>query len=95
MLITETRNPPFRKKPCVLRHRARPFYDKRGAVVGAIEVIRDITEWRQAEEGLKHREELLETFVDNTPATAVMCDNEMRWSAYSRRCQVNVMPAIK
>lgn len=86
VLITETRNPPFRKKPCVLRHRAQPVYGSDGAVIGAVEVIRDITVWRLAEERLKNREELLRICVDHTPATVVMCDKDMRWQAYSRRC---------
>ena len=86
LLVAETHNPPFKKKPCALRHRARPLYDHHGTIIGAIEVIRDVTAWRTAEEKLKNREELLRAFVDNTPASAVMCDKDMRWLAYSRRC---------
>ena len=86
ILISETHNPPFSKKPCVLWHRAQPLFDRSGTVIGAVEVIRDITAWRQAEENLKNREELLRICVDNTPATVVLCDKDMRWLAYSRRC---------
>ena len=86
VFVSESQNPTFSDKPCVLQHSARPLLSRGGALIGAVEVIRDITKWRQAEQRLKSREELLRTFLDNTPASVVMCDKDMRWMAYSRRC---------
>lgn len=59
ILISETRNPACRADPCVLRHRVRPLYNSGGAVVGAVDIVCDITPWRQIEEQLQEREALL------------------------------------
>jgi len=43
-------------KTCILWGMAAPLYNNEGAIVGAIESIRDITERRQAEEALRESE---------------------------------------
>ncbi|MEQ8181044.1 MAG: PAS domain S-box protein [Smithellaceae bacterium] len=55
VLIAET-NAPVRGVPHALWVKARPLYDSRGNVVGAIESIRDITDVKRAEKALKNRE---------------------------------------
>ncbi len=44
--------------------KASPLRDREGRIVGAIESIRDITEWKQAEESLKKNEEQFRTLVE-------------------------------
>ena len=39
----------------------------------------------QTEQALQHSESLLRIFVENAPVSVVMCDNQMRWLAYSRQ----------
>lgn len=46
---------------------ARPLYDSSGKVVGAVESIRDITERRLAQRGLRQSEAIIRTFFDNAP----------------------------
>ena len=70
----------------MLRHRARPLYNRGGAIIGAVEVIQDITQGGLVEERRISQENLLRAFIDNSPASVVMCDKDMRWLAYSRRC---------
>jgi PAS domain S-box-containing protein len=43
----------------VLWLKASPFYDRDGRITGAIESIRDVTEWRRLEEELRHNYDLL------------------------------------
>ena len=66
-LVSETRNPPFRKKPSLFWNSARPLFNAGGDMIGAIEVIRDITERMEAEEELaRHREHLEELVEERT-----------------------------
>ncbi|MEN6332084.1 MAG: PAS domain S-box protein [Smithella sp.] len=55
VLIAETKVL-VRGVPHALWVKARPLYDSRGNVVGAIESIRDITDLKRAEKALKNRE---------------------------------------
>jgi len=56
-LISETLNPPFRQEESLFWNAARPLYSVSGDVIGAIEVIRDITHIMKAEKALKESEE--------------------------------------
>ena len=49
MLIAETENARPRGKPSVLWAKATPLYNPKGEIIGAIESIRDITEFRKPE----------------------------------------------
>lgn len=78
-LVSETRNPPFRKDPSLFWNTARPLYNVDGEVVGAIEVIRDITERMLAEEELgRHREKLEELIAERTQELAAAQDELLK-----------------
>jgi len=57
LLIVEQWVPSLRGERAFLWGKAAPLYNSKGEIVGAIEIIRDITERMQAEEALKKREE--------------------------------------
>ncbi len=57
---------------------ASPLYDTKGAIVGAIETIRDITARRKMEEALIAEREKLASILDGTPVPAFVIDREGR-----------------
>lgn len=58
ILFSETSNPPFRESPSHFWNSASPLYDASGDAVGAIEVIRDITDRQRMETELLKMEKL-------------------------------------
>uniref|UniRef100_UPI0011213539 PAS domain S-box protein n=1 Tax=Nitrospira cf. moscoviensis SBR1015 TaxID=96242 RepID=UPI0011213539 len=50
-----------------------------------ISQIQDVTERKQAEEGLTRSHDLLKSFVEHTPAAVAMLDKDLRYVAVSRR----------
>jgi len=62
VLLAET-DVTVRGVPLTLWGKARPLYDSRGNVVGAIESVRDITDLRQAQEALQKAHDELEKRV--------------------------------
>ena len=57
---------------------AAPLYDSRGEYVGAIEIIRDITERRRAQQALAESERRLGDIVEFLPDATVVVDREGR-----------------
>jgi PAS domain S-box-containing protein len=67
---------------------ASPLYDVGGNTVGAIESIRDITDRKKAEMGLKESESRLRSFVDMTQEGVLLIDEEgkvIEWNPGSER----------
>lgn len=57
MLVTETEVPRVKGRSCILWGKAAPIYDENSNIVGAIEVIRDITDKWELTEKLRRSEE--------------------------------------
>ena len=68
-------------KNLALWGKARPLYDTRGGVVGAIESIRDITKRRRAEETLQEIQRQQEALLNNIPDIAWLKDKKSRFIA--------------
>jgi PAS domain S-box-containing protein len=65
ILLAEAVDVPIRGVPTALSGAARPLYDSKGNIVGAIESIRDISERKQAEELLKRSEANYRSVIEN------------------------------
>jgi PAS domain S-box-containing protein len=55
---------------------ATPFFDDMGEIIGAIESIRDITEWREAEAGLRESEERYRTVFKNSGTAMAIVEED-------------------
>ncbi len=77
-LVGETYVPHLRGGGIYVVGTAAPLYDSRGAYVGAIEVIRDITERRRAEQALMESERRLGAIIEFLPDATVVVDREGR-----------------
>ena len=64
-LTAETTSATPKGKPCILWGRAAPLINSEGAITGAIESIRDITETKKAEEGLRISEDRYRSVVND------------------------------
>jgi PAS domain S-box-containing protein len=73
-MVSETHNPPFRSEPSLFWNTARPLHNARGDVVGAIEVIREITDRMLAEEALRASEQRFRELAELLPETVLETD---------------------
>jgi PAS domain-containing protein len=64
-LISETRTPPLKPEFSLFWNCAKPLYNAHGEAVGAIEVIRDVTERMRSEEALQQSEQLYRSLFEN------------------------------
>jgi PAS domain S-box-containing protein len=70
-----------RGNPVYVELNAAPIFDEAGEVRGIIEVCRDITERKRAEEALAHEHNLLRTLIDNLPDCIYVKDSQSRFMA--------------
>lgn len=73
-LVSETRNPPFRKGESCFWNAACPLYDEKKRIIGAIETIRDITEIKRVEESLRKSEFRFRSLFNSSPDGIVLAD---------------------
>jgi len=74
-LFSEIRIPHFNNgRGAVLWFTASPLYDTGGAIVGAIESIREITEWKRTEEALNESESRFREMADMLPQAVYEAD---------------------
>jgi len=59
---------------------ASPLYNSRGEVAGAIESIRDVSEWKDVEKEMEERGRFLSTLIANLPGFAYRCRNDRNWT---------------
>jgi two-component system, chemotaxis family, CheB/CheR fusion protein len=62
-----------------------PLFDQSGRLIGAVNMLVDISESKQVEAALAERQGQLAVFVEHAPAAIAMFDREMRYLAFSRR----------
>jgi len=63
---------------------AAPLYDSDGNVIGAIETVRDITDRKQIEEGLRESEQKLKSVVNGSPIPQFVIDRDHRVIFWNR-----------
>ncbi|WP_455371534.1 PAS domain S-box protein, partial [Petrachloros mirabilis] len=68
-----------------VRYEIRPWYKHDSAVGGIVVFAEDITQRKHSEESLRHSRDLLDSFVQNTPAAVAMLDKNLQYVAVSRR----------
>ncbi|MCK9592163.1 MAG: PAS domain S-box protein [Methanoregula sp.] len=76
ILIADTTLPRPMGRIVTLRGKTSPLYNQQGEIVGAIESIRDITEFKKAEESLRESEGRFSAFMDHLPVTAFIKDEQ-------------------
>ena len=84
ILVTETDVPLVRGKRRILWGKAGPLYNNNGAMVGAIESIRDVTERNEAEAKLATEHERLSTILDGSPVPSFVIDQDCRVILWNR-----------
>jgi PAS domain S-box-containing protein len=65
-------------KPRVIRAKAKPLYDGKGKVIGAIESIADVTERKRMEETIRESEKRYQELVENINDVIYIIDHEGR-----------------
>jgi PAS domain S-box-containing protein len=88
MLIGEAYLPNLGGRPVYLLNTASPLYDTAGAIIGAIETIRDITEHRKMEEELASEHERLAAILDGIPIPAVVIDRNRTVTLWNRSSEL-------
>ena len=84
VLLAET-DVPVRGVPRALWGKARPLYDSRGNVVGAIESVRDITALKQAQKALQKAHDELEVRVQERTAELVQANKALQTEIFERK----------
>ena len=86
--------------PCIYEGRgayvfaaAAPLFDSEGNILGAIESIRDITEYKQAEEALRESQRRLEDIINFLPDATLVIDKDGKVIAWNRA--IEAMTGVK
>ncbi len=88
MLIGETIHPlSVNGRSIYLWGKAAPIYDANGELIGAIESIRDVTQYRISQEALRESEERFSTFMDYFPGAAFMKDTSSKLIYANKYCR--------
>jgi len=77
-LAADTSIPRQTGKPRIIWGKASPLYDHQGAVAGAIEVVRDVTDRQKIEEALRESEEKFREMADMMPQIIYEADTTGR-----------------
>lgn len=83
-LLTEDAFLPQFKGGVYLWGKARALHDSEGNYVGAIEIIRDVTERRRTEETLRTQQEFLRQVIDSNPDLIFTKDRAGRYTLVNR-----------
>ena len=86
-LVSETRDPPFKPESSLFWNSARPLYNAEGKVIGAIEVIRDITDRMRTEAALKKSEQLHRSLFENTGTATFVIEDDFTISQVNAKCE--------
>lgn len=63
---------------------ASPLYDRKGDIIGAIESIRDITEWKRTEKSLRDAHKQLTDIIEFLPEATFVIDMDKKVIAWNR-----------
>jgi PAS domain S-box-containing protein len=72
------------RKGACLWAKASPLFDANGKLIGAIQSIRDITDYRLAEENLKQTRDYLENVLENSPDAVGIVNEHGRFLKWNR-----------
>ncbi len=84
VLTGEVHAPGLREEGIYLSATAGPLHDDAGTPIGAIEVIRDITDRKKGEEALRKANAYLENVFDNSADAIVMVNAKGRFVSYNK-----------
>ena len=74
----------YQGKGAFLWGQASPLFDAKGNLVGAIESIRDITDYRVTEQNLMQTRDYLENVLENSPDAITIVDEHGRFIKWNR-----------
>jgi PAS domain S-box-containing protein len=83
-LVSETRNPPFRRNDSAFWNTASPLYDSDGTVQGAIQVLRDISRIKRTERELLQAQSYIQNIINSMPSLLVTVTPEGRVTQWNK-----------
>jgi len=86
-LTCEMRNAPFRPEGSLFLNTAKPLYNAKGEITGAIEVTRDITERMRSEQALQKSERLYRSLFENTGTATFVAEEDFTISQVNAKCE--------